>query len=347
MALRNRISILLLTAGLTLLTGILGYELIEGWNFLDSAYMTVITLATIGYGETHPLSGAGRVFTMFLILGGITNVSYGAVALSTLVADGQLVAMLKRKRMDKAIAKLEHHFIACGAGKTGEHLVAELLHAGQPLVVIDRNPENLRKFHSRDALTAHFGAEFADCQVFYLEADASSEQTLLEAGVERADGVFCALPTDKDNLFAVLTARGLNSRIRIISKCEDDESERKLLRAGADRIVSPTRIGGLRMASEMIRPTVVSFLDVMVRDAQGYRFEEIEVRENSPYAGKTIRQSPIGNEPGIRVVAVAVEREKYRYNPPEETVLAAGQRLVVLGRSEQVEALRKTLNDAA
>jgi len=218
---------------------------------------------------------------------------------------------------------------------------------GTPLVVIDRNPENLRKFHSRDALTAHFGAEVAHGQVFYLEGDASSEQTLLEAGVERADGIFCALPTDKDNLFAVLTARGLNSRIRIISKCENDESERKLMRAGADRIVSPTRIGGLRMASEMIRPTVVSFLDLMVRDPEGFRFEEIQVQEQSPYVGRTLAQSPVGQETDIRVVALALERDKYRYNPPPESVLSAGQRLVVLGRSPQVERLRKTLNGVA
>ena len=344
MALRNRLWVMLLIAGLTLLTGIVGYELIEGWGFLDAAYMTVTTLSTIGYGEIHRLSNPGRVFTMFLILCGITNVSYGAVALSTLLADGELLRLLRRRRMDKAIAKLQNHLITCGAGRTGSHLVEELLHIGRPVVVIDSHPENLRKFHSRDALVEHCGAAAARCQVFYLEGDASSEQTLLEAGIERAEGVFCALSTDKDNLIAVLTVRGLNNRIRIISKCEDDESERKLLRAGADRVVSPTRIGGLRMASEMVRPTVVSFLDVMVRDGQGYRFEEIQIQDHSPFIGQPLSQCPLRDEPDVRLVAVATKREGYWYNPSDEMLLTSGQRLVVIGRSEQVERLRRAVN---
>ncbi len=347
MAFQKRFWILLLSALLTFLAGILGYELIEGWNLLDSAYMTVITLATIGYGEVHPLSSAGRVFTMFLILGGITNVSYGAVAMTSLIADGELARMLKRRRMDKAIAKQQNHYIVCGAGNTGDHLVTELLQAGKQVVVVDKAQENLRKFQSREELAAQFGQQFAQCEVFYLEGDASSDQVLLEAGIERAAGIFCALATDKDSLFVVLTARGLNSRIRIVSKCEDDASEQKFLRAGADRIVSPTRIGGLRMASEMIRPTVVSFLDLMVRDPQGYRFEEIEVRERSPFIGQTIRQSPVGSEPLVRLVALAGEKEGYRYNPSDETVLTAGLRLVVLGRNEQVESLRAAMNPGA
>ena len=347
MAFQKRFWLLLLSALLTFLAGILGYELIEGWSLLDSAYMTVITLSTIGYGEVHPLSDSGRIFTMFLILGGITNVSYGAVAMTSLIADGELARMLKRRRMDKAIAKQQNHYIVCGAGNTGDHLVTELLQAGKQVVVVDKAGENLRKFQSREELAAQFGKQFAQCEVFYLEGDASSDHVLLEAGIERAAGIFCALATDKDNLFVVLTARGLNNRIRIVSKCEEDASEQKLLRAGADRIVSPTRIGGLRMASEMIRPTVVSFLDLMVRDSQGYRFEEIEVRGHSPFIGKTIRQCPVGGEPLVRLVAISGDRDDYRYNPSDETVLTAGQRLVVLGRNEQVEILRAAMNVGA
>ena len=344
MVFRKRIAILILIVSSTFVTGIVGYEWIEGWSFFDATYMTVITLATVGYGETHELSQAGRLFTIFLILGGITSVSYAALTLTSLVADGELIRVLKRRRMDQAIARLQNHFIVCGAGKTGDHVVVELLQAGKALVVLDRDAENLRKFHSRETLAAHFGTEFARAEVYHLEGDASMDHTLLEAGIERAEGIFCALATDKDNLFIVLTARGLNNRIRIVSKCEDDESEQKLLRAGADRIVSPTRIGGLRMASEMIRPAVVSLLDFMVRDRQGYRFEEIEVNERSPFVGQPIRQSPVGSEPSVRLVALATQRDGYRYNPSEETALVAGQRLVVLGRSELVEQLRKAMN---
>ncbi|MBI5799345.1 MAG: potassium channel protein [Verrucomicrobia bacterium] len=344
MPITNRIRKLLVALALTYLAGIIGYEVIEGWSFLDAAYMTVITLATIGYGETHPLSSAGRVFTIFLILGGMTTVSYGALTLTALVADGELAQLLKRRRMDKAITQLTNHYIICGLGKTGEHVVAELLQTGKQVVVVDKNPDNLACFHSRDAISERFGAGLAASKINYVSGDAASDHVLIEAGIQRAVGIFCALASDKDNLFVVLTARGLNARIRIISKCEDDETEQKLLRAGADSIVSPKRIGGLRMASEMIRPAVVSFLDIMVRDPQGYRFEEVEVKAGSKFLGKPIRHSPAGEASTLRLVAIANPAADCHYNPSEETLLAAGQRLVFLGRSEQVERLRADLN---
>lgn len=155
------------------------------------------------------------------------------------------------------------------------------------------------------------------------------------------------LPDDKENLFSVLSARGLNRGVRIVAKCAEDQSAEKFMRAGADIVVAPNRIGGLRLASEMLRPTVVSFLDTMVRDPEGYRFEEALVAEGSPYLGKSIRQSPLGTTPGVRVVALAAADKGHRYNPSEETVLSAGQRLVVLGRSAEVESLRQAVNQGA
>lgn len=345
MPITNRIWRLLLAVVLTFLTGIIGYEVIEGWNFLDATYMTIITLATIGYGETHALSAAGRIFTIFLILGGMTSVSYGALTITALVADGELMQFLKRRRMDKAISQLRDHYIVCGFGTTGEHVVAELLKTGRLVVVVDRNPETLRCFHTHETTRELLGEDIGDVKVNHLVGDASSDQILTEAGIQRAAGIFCALATDKDNLFVVLTARGLSERIRIISKCEEDETEQKLRRAGADSIVSPQRIGGLRMASEMIRPAVVSFLDLMVRDPRGYRFEEVDVEPTSPYLGKTIRQSPAGQDPTLRLVALTTKEGGAQYNPSDDTLLAAGQRLVFLGRSEQVHQLRTALNN--
>jgi voltage-gated potassium channel len=184
-------------------------------------------------------------------------------------------------------------------------------------------------------------------QAYYIQGHAAADKTLHEANIQQASGVFCVLPEDKDNLFLVLSARGLNPGVRIVAKCIEDQSAEKFARAGAAVVVSPNRIGGLRLASEMLRPTVVSFLDVMVRDPQGYRFEEVLVAAGSPYLGKSLRQSPLGTTPGVRVVALVAGDKQYCYNPAEETVLRPGQRLVVLGRSAEVETLRQAVNGGA
>ena len=176
------------------------------------------------------------------------------MTLTTLVADGELLKAIKRRRMDKAIAQLTGHYIVCGFGITSAHIVRELLATGRQVVVVEREPENLRALQSRQTLSERLGEEVADSRVHYLAGDAASDHMLTEAGIQRAAGLFCALASDRDNLFVVLTARGLNEDVRLVSKCEDDESEPKLRRAGADGILSAKRIGGIRMASEMVRP---------------------------------------------------------------------------------------------
>lgn len=344
MRFEHRIWKLVLSLALTFLAGILGYEIIEGWNFLDAAYMTVITLATIGYGETHPLSDPGRIFTMFLILGGMTTVSYGALTITAMVADGELAQALKRRRMDKAISQLQDHYILCGFGQTGEHIVEELLRTGQQILVVDKDPAALELFQNRHETAARFGQAIGLQRINHLVGDAALEHTLTAAGIQRAAGIFCALSTDKDNLFVVLTARGLNPTIRIVSRCIEDESEQKLRRVGADSIISPTRIGGLRMASEMIRPAVVSFLDQMVRDPRGYRFEEIEVSPRSPYLGQPLHQTPVGEAATLQLIAIALPDQPFQYSPPRDLPMAAHQRLVFLGPSLDAERLRQLLN---
>jgi voltage-gated potassium channel len=326
--------------------GILGYEFLEGWDFLDSSYMTVITLATIGYGETHPLSHEGRVFTIFLILGGMSAVSWGLVTLTTLIAEGDFARALRHKRMETTISKLEGHYIVCGAGNTGRHIIHELVHAGCLVVVVDRDPLSLAAFQGPPGLFRGGAMRLDHGKVFALEGDASTDEVLREAGIDQAAGIFCALTGDKENLFVVLTARGLNPKLRIVSKCEAEDSDDKFRRAGADTIVSSNRIGGLRMASEMIRPTIVGFLDAMLRDRQGYRFEEIVVAEGSPMLGRALAESPLARPGGARVIALAEGSGPYRYNPPMDLALAAGQRLVLLGKTEEVNALRLQVNGA-
>ena len=345
MSFEHRIWKLIVALALTFLVGIIGYELIEGWNLLDATYMTVITLATIGYGETHPLSDNGRVFTMFLILGGMTTVSYGALTITAMVADGELARVHKRRRMDKAISHLQGHHIVCGFGTTGAHIARELLATGREVVIVERASETLESLQSRQSLAERLGSDQANARVHYVAGDAASDHTLIQAGIHRAAGLFCTLGSDKDNLFVVLTARGLNEHIRIVSQCEDDETESKLRRAGADGIVSAKRIGGLRMASEMLRPAVVSFLDQMLRDPQGYRFEEVELKAGASVLGRPFQDSPAGRDTVVRLVAVAEASGGFTYNQPADLRLAAGQRLVFLGPSERLNRLRAEMNE--
>ncbi len=307
------------------LFGTLGYELIEKWGFLDAVYMTTITLATIGYGETHPLSDTGRVFTIILIIGGLSVFSYGLLTITTMIAEGELQRLLRRGRMDKEIARLKEHYIVCGSGELGEHIIGELLQTKRPFVIVDKEINNISKFNNRELL--------------YILGDAADDKALLEAGIKTAKGIFCCLPFDKDNLFVVLTARELNEEIRIVTKCVEDLSEQKFIRAGADKTVSTNRIGGLRMASEMVRPTAASFLDGMLRDKKGVRFEEIVIKEASKIAGKTILASGIYEETGASVVAIRSGTSEFLYNPRGSTVINKNDTLVVLGTVEQIKTM--------
>jgi voltage-gated potassium channel len=311
------------------LLGTLGYELIEGWGFLDSAYMTTITLATVGYGETHPLSDAGRMFTIILIVGGLSVFSYGLLTITTMIAEGDLQRLLRRGSMDKEIAKLKGHYIVCGAGELGEHIIGELLQTKRSFIVIDKETENIKRFENKELL--------------YIIGDAADDKALLEAGINKAKGIFCCLPLDKDNLFVVLTARELNKGIRIVAKCVEDLSEQKFKRAGADKTVSTNRIGGLRMASEMVRPTTASFLDIMLRDKKGVRFEELSVKDNSKIAGKTIAESGIHEETGASVIAIKSQGVDFLYNPRGSTVINKNDVLVVLGTVEQIRIMAELM----
>jgi voltage-gated potassium channel len=233
-----------------LCAGVLGYHYIEGWPLFDSLYMTVITLATVGYSETHPLSLPGRVFTMFLILGGMSIIFYALTEITTFVVEGEMTGIIRRRRMNRQINKLKNHYILCGAGRSGSHVLNELRKTGRNCVVIEKDPEKVRHLMSE--------------QVPVIEGEATEDHVLRTAGIERAAGLVSALPSDKDNLFVVITARGLNPSIRIVSKVEEISARDKFLRSGANTAVSANFIGGMRMASELIRPATVSFLDTML-----------------------------------------------------------------------------------
>jgi voltage-gated potassium channel len=302
-----------------LFAGAFGYQLIEGWSFFDALYMTVITLATVGYGETHPLSNGGRAFTIFLILGGIGIITYGITTVTAFLVEGEMNGYLRRRRMQRAIGKLKGHFIVCGGGKNGRYVIEELRRTKRDVVVVERDRARVQTM-LEGGVTA-------------LEGDATSDDTLHAAGIERAAGLVAALPEDRDNLFVVITARGLNASLRIVAKIDDVNVRDKFLRSGADSAVSAGAIGGMRMASELIRPDTVTFLDTMLRDAANFRVEDIPVGPS--HVGKAIRECEILAAAGILVVALKDEG-RYTFNPKPNTKLRSGDTLIVIGDPDHV-----------
>lgn len=321
-----------------LAAGTLGYKLIEGWSLLDALYMTVITVGTVGYGETHPLTTAGRVFTMLLILGGIGAFTYGISTIAAVIIEGDLSDALRRRRMDKKIDGLSAHYVVCGAGHTGGVICAELKKTGRTFVVVDVDQSAI------DKLAERLGAEF-----LHVVGDGTEDDVLRRAGVERASGVFAVLSSDQDNAFVVLSAKGLNPKARVLA-CQKSLGVRdKLLRSGADGVVDPEFIGGLRLASEMIRPATVGFLDSMLREKGSHvRFDEIMVPAASALVGKELAEVK-GTQGGapLVVAVVAAGTDRYEINPPVERALAAGDRLVLIGETSGIADLRRRVESAS
>lgn len=310
--------------------GIAGYSLLEGWDFQDSAWMTVITLATVGYGEAKPLDTTGRWFTICLIIGGMGVLLYAVSSLTAFIVEGELLDVLRRARMEKQIEKLSGHHIICGAGRVGMYICTELLRTGHSVVVIDQDVTPLESLGGKGPAP------------LTLQGDPTSDEVLEKAGIRKAAGLFAALHTDKDNLFVVLSARGLNSRLRIVARGDEEASRDKLLRAGADGVVLTHSIGGMRMASEMIRPTVVGFLDTMLREREStLRVAEAAVREGASLAGKTVEEAAISERTGALLLALRGQEGAFEFNPPAHMHIRAGVTLIVMGDKDQVRALCK------
>jgi voltage-gated potassium channel len=311
------------------------------WDVGECAYMTVITITTVGFGELPHLGRVpgGRAFTVGVLLAGLGVAAYFVSALTTFFIEGEFTKARTRRRMTKALDQIHDHIIVCGVGTTGVHVVEELVWTKWPLVAIDRDPARLERLQelSIDILPT-------------VQGDATEDEVLERAGIRRARGIVAALTDDKDNLFIVVSARELNPTLRIIAKGVDIAAGEKLKRAGADSVVNPAFIGGVRMVSEMIRPQVVEFLDLMLRDKdKNLRIEEVLVPPGSPLVGKPIMEAQIRRHTNLLVVAVreppeARERAgRFIYNPGPETLIAANMALIVLGETESVHKLRKSI----
>ncbi len=315
--------------------GTVGYAMIEGWPPLDAFYMTIITLTTVGFGETHTLSRMGRMFTIALILSSMGAAGYAISTIASFLIEGHLNDMMEIRRMKRQIANLKNHIILCGGGRTGKHIVSELHKTHTPFVVIELSDTILTDLK-----------DIGD--IAYLQADATDDDTLLEAGIERARGLIAALGDDKDNVFIVLSARALNPDLHIIARVNEEENEEKLRKAGANQIVSPNAIGGMRMASMMVRPHVVAFLDEMMRvTGQTFRFEEVSLQNAPQLCNMTLAQADIGRKTGLLVVAIKSENGKLQFNPGGRTVLHRGDTLIVLGTRQQITDLDNVLSGYA
>jgi len=308
--------------------GTAGYMLIEGWNLFDALYMTVTTVATVGYGEIHPLSPRGRLFTVVLIFGGVGTAFYTVTLLATLVVEGGLHQRFERRRAARMLEQIKDHFIVCGYGRIGSIIAAELYQQGVPVAVIEREPERVRQAIDRGWLA--------------LEADASREEVLARAGIHRARGLITAVGTDAENVFTVLTARVMRPDLFIIARVESDDAEHKLRRAGADRVISPYQIGATQMVQTALRPAVVDFFHLATSSERlDLSMEQVHIKDDSVLTNRSIIDAGIRQKFGVIVVGIKRAGGTMEFNPAPEAVMRAGDELVVLGRTENVKALEK------
>ena len=313
-----------------LVLGTAGYMTIEGWSYLDSLYMTVITLTTVGYEVVKPLSHAGKVFTIVLALSGVTTIF--AVVFWTvgnaieLAASHQMQHLFWRRKMEKIIKGVKDHYIICGYGRMGQAIAAEFRARHIPFVVVENNPEQLPKLIAEKAL--------------FVEGDATDEKILLAAGVEQAKGLISVAPTDADNTFIVLTAKGINPNIFTVARSIKVEDEPKLRRAGADRVISPYILGGKRMAWAVLRPTVVDFLEsALYSESLELEISEITVTAQSEFANQTLRDSHIREKSGATVIAVKSKGGALTSSPSPDMKIREGDILISVGTPSQLEAL--------
>jgi len=309
------------------------------WAWFDCLYMTVITLSTVGYGETlegfHQVPAA-RPVTIALIVLGSGTLLYFISNLTALIVEGDLGADLLRRRMKKQIAKLEKHIIVCGVGTTGQFIVKELMELGIGFVVIESDE------HRIQVLMEEITGEFP-----YVVGDATNDHVLAEAGIDRCKGVISALHDDRDNLFVTVSVRALNPNATIVAKAVEAGADKKILRAGADRVVSPNFIGGMRLVSEMIRPTAVEFIDRMLRDReQNLRIDEAHIPAGSRLVGQPLSASGV-RESGALVVAIRAVGGEYVYKPKGDLILEADSHLIVIAQAEDLKKLRATLRQSS
>ncbi len=309
---------------LLIAVGVLGFHIIEGWSFLDCLYMTVITIFTVGFKEVKELSPAGQIFTIFIILGGVGTAIFAFTKIAEVIFEGGIKKFWRRKKMEKKLKNLKDHYIICGHGRMGRIVSERLEEEKLPFVVIDNN---LEKFEDL--------AQSNRC--FYIKGDATQEEVLEEAGVRTAKALAALLPSDADNLYLVLTVHLINPSLFVLSKAMDEEGEKKILQIGANKVVSPYKLSGLKIAQALIRPTLVDFMDLIIRRREiSLYMEEFVVTQDAKIASRNLRDCDIRRKANVIVVAIKKPGEEIDFNPSPEITIEAGDTLLVLGDEQAI-----------
>jgi voltage-gated potassium channel len=309
---------------LIIIIGTFGYELIEPtFDLIDSFYMTIITISTTGFKEVKPLSEGGKLFTIALIITGILTIAYTGGKGAQIIIEQEI---FRRRKMSRKLAQLKDHYIVCGYGRMGRVICEGLKENGKEFVVIENNADGINALDFRE--------------VPYIEGDATSDETLISAGIERASGLVAVIKSDADNVFTALSAKELNPGLFVVARAIDEGTESKLKKAGADRVVKPYELGGNRMVNLLLKPGVMEFIDGVARSRKmEINLEEVTIGDNSVLIGKTLFESPIRKDLDIIIVAMHKRGEKFVYNPNAKTMLESGDKLIAIGETENLKKL--------
>lgn len=322
---QRRILFAVAAVAIALALGTVGFYLIEGWSLRDSLYVAAQTVTTVGYGDLTPATQNGRIFSTVFMLVAVGVVLFSLTTTVQAIVQSELVEQFGRRRQSRRMSKLRNHYIICGAGRVGSHLVRGLLGGQETFVVIERDPARV--------------AELTDLGVTVLVRDATLEESLREAGVQRARGLAACLPDDADNVYVVLSARDLNPGLHIVARAAEEEAESKLIRAGANRVVAPTIIGGHRMGMALTKPAVDDFIGSITANKLELAFEQLEIGPSSPLVGQKLSQTSFRSELDIVVVSIRRSDGRILFNPSGDAVIESGDILIAIGHAESLMKL--------
>lgn len=312
---------------LIIIIGTFGYFIIENWTILECLYMTVITIFTVGFREVRPLSLTGKIFTIFIIFSGVSTAFYAFTKVAEIAFEGGIRKFWRKKMREKNLKNISDHYLICGYGRMGQIVQERFEMEKIPHIVIENNREKIHILEGKNCL--------------YIEGDATLEETLTEARIKKAKGLAALLPTDADNLYLVLTARQLNPSIYVLSKALDEEGEKKILQIGANKVVSPYKLGGLKIAQGLIRPTLVDFVDLIIRRQELSLFmEEFTVSKQSKIVDLSLKEADIRKKSNVIVIAVRKPGKEICFNPEPELKIEVGDTLLVMGNKKGIQDFR-------